>query len=200
MEGVAPHCHPDSLPAVKRSLHDCQETWHFDRPLVNGAMLHFGQWQADNLPVSWEGLTLCQWNDDGLASNGKPCCFQRPHRHGVGEELPTMKIVHNVAQPGLHRAILLGFILCRAPALTGRSFSCQCLASAWVLGRHRVAGPFGNRKSSLETSTGNPSAGTGILRVHRTAWAARRRHGSNRQLSWKCIPENPKERPPSGRS
>ena len=38
-----------------------------------------------------------------------------------------MIVVHSVAQPGLHRAILLGFVLCCDPALTGRSFSCQCL-------------------------------------------------------------------------
>ena len=32
-------------------------------------------------------LTLCQWNDDGLASNGKPCCSQRPRRPWSVERL-----------------------------------------------------------------------------------------------------------------
>ena len=51
-----------------------------------------------------------------------------------------MKIVHSVAQPELHRAILLGFILCRDLALTGRSFSCQCLTPRVVCGQGSISG------------------------------------------------------------
>ena len=45
-----------------------------------------------------------------------------------------MKIAHGVAQPGPCRAILLAFILCRDPVLTGRSFSYQCLGPGQIEG------------------------------------------------------------------
>ena len=57
---------------------------------------------------------------------------------------------------------------------------------------------------SIETSVSRGRLGGSICSNHpltdqRTAWASSRRYSASRQVSWKCSPLNPNDRPPSGR-